>query len=127
MTAPSRALLGWFVLAAGTSLVLPAGVLLRWGRDPVINRALSPYVTALLIQIATEGVLSRRSPPWTILISGALFTAFRLRQLQRAHHELRNAGLTPGRRAACATVRIGLVFWSANLGVLASHALRRRR
>jgi hypothetical protein len=112
----------WFGLALALAVVLPAGVLLRWGGDPVVRRALLPYLGVLAVQVATEAVVPRLLPPWTVLVSGGLYTGFRLWQLRTARSDLAAASGGPGRRAAAAVVTAGTVFWTLNLLVLAASA-----
>ena len=112
----------WMALAVVVAVVLPAGVLIRWGRDPVVRRALAPYLGVLLVQVATEATLPRLLPSWTVLVTGALYTGFRLWQLGTARRDLAGArvdvGTRAGRRAAAAVLAVGLAFWAGNLAVL---------
>ena len=112
----------WMALAVVVAVVLPAGVLLRWGRDPVVRRALAPYLGVLLVQVATEATLPRLLPSWTVLVTGALYTGFRLWQLGTARRDLAgarvDAGTRAGRRGAAAVLAVGLAFWTGNLVVL---------
>ena len=117
----------WMALAVVIAVVLPAGVLLRWGRDPVVRRALLPYLGILLVQVATEATLPRLLPSWTVLVSGGLYTGFRytgfrLWQLGAARRDLAgaraDAGTRAGRRAGAAVLAAGLIFWVGNLAVL---------
>ena len=114
----SAFLKAWFAAAVALGLVLPAGVLARWGRDAAVRRALGPYLRLLLVQITTEALLPRVLPSWTVLASGTCYTSLRTRQLRTATRDLATAGAAPGRRAAGVVVRAGRIFWSANLAVL---------
>lgn len=121
---PSGDLLrAWMRLALVLAVVAPAGVLARWGRDPAVRRALLPYLAVLLVQIGTEATLPRPLPSWTVLLTGVLYTSFRIWQLRAAHVEF-VAGRpdSAGRTAARLVIAAGRVFWTANLGVIAAHA-----
>ena len=112
----------WMALAALIAVVLPSGVLLRWGRDPMVRRALLPYLGVLLVQVPTEAALPRLLPSWTVLVIGGLYTGFRLWQLRVARRDLTgapaDAGTRVGRRAAAAVLAAGLAYWAGNLAFL---------
>jgi hypothetical protein len=113
-------------LAVVIAVVLPAGVLLRWGRDPVVRQALLPYLCVLLVQVATEATLPRLLPSWTVLVTGGFYTGFRLWQLGVARRDLAgarpDAGTRAGRRATAAVLAAGLALWAGNLAVLGTSA-----
>lgn len=113
---------GWMALAVVVAVAAPGAVAARWWRDPVVRRALVPYLGVLAAQIATESVAPRRLPGWTALISGSLYTSFRLWQLRTARVDLQAAPPHAGRRAARAAVTAGSAFWTLNLAVLAASA-----
>jgi hypothetical protein len=125
-TTGSSVLSLWMALAVVIAVVLPAGVLLRWGRDPVVRRALLPYTAVLLVQVGSEATLPRLLPSWTVLVSGGLYTGFRLWQLGVARRDLAGAradtATRAGRRAAAAVLAAGLAFWAGNLAVLGASA-----
>ena len=111
----------WMRLAVVLAVLAPAATLARWGADPAVRRALLPYLGVLLVQVGTEATLPRLLPSWTVLLTGTLYTGFRLWQLRTARADLASAlPATHGRRAARALVTAGLGFWALNLAVLAA-------
>ena len=104
------------------SLVLPAITLLVWGR-----RALLAYVVVLVVQISVEMAFSGVFFPDIVVLTGIVFTGYRLRQLNAAYWRFIPVEVPSafGRAAVRLCLSLGLVFWSANLAFLVFVALPR--
>ena len=121
-----RAALGvWMGLLAVVSLVLPALALIAWGRHAAVRRALLPYALVLAAQILVEVTFSSVFVPNVVVLTGLVFTAYRLWQLWTTRRFFSGvedpAG--PGRSSVRALLSLGLVCWTANLLFLLSVAL----
>jgi hypothetical protein len=110
----------WMATAAILTLALPLLALVAWGRHASIRQALLPYTLVLVVQIATESAITRRLSPRAVVLTGLVYTSYRLWQLMRARAALAAAPAPVGfaRRGVDFLLQAGLVFWSANLLVL---------
>jgi hypothetical protein len=110
----------WMTTAAILTLALPFLALIAWGRHRSVRQALLPYALVLVAQIATESALSRRGVPRAVVVTGLLYTSYRLWQLVRARAAFAAVPAPTGfaRRAVGFLLLAGLVFWSANLLIL---------
>jgi hypothetical protein len=126
---------GWAQLAFGAwqagavllGLVLPAAVIARWGRrgagGVAVRAALAPYALVLLWQVVLEATLARVFFPSIVVLTGVVYTAHRLRQLQRSRRVFAASPAEqafPARagNAVRALLVAGTVFWSLNLAFL---------
>ncbi|MDP9373784.1 MAG: hypothetical protein M3Q65_15285 [Chloroflexota bacterium] len=110
----------WLCIGAALGLVLPAGALARWGRHASVRRALLPYALTLAAQVATEEVSRRVLAEDLALVTGTLYTGYRLHQLLRARRAFAAAPAPPepGRRVVGGILAAGFAFWAGNLGFL---------
>lgn len=85
------------------------------------------YVVVLVVQISVEMVLSGVFFPDIVVLTGMVFTGYRLRQLYAARRRFVPADVQSafGRAAVRLCLSLGLVFWSANLAFLVFVALPR--
>lgn len=119
------ALIGvWMAGAAVVGLVLPLAALAIWGRHTSIRRALAPYVLVLVFQICLEILFARLFLPNIVVLTGILFTGYRLWQLRSAWRSLRES-VAPGRCVVRWILLLGLGGWTANLLFLALISLPR--
>jgi hypothetical protein len=109
------------------SLVSPAITLLVWGRLAAVRRALLAYVVVLVVQISVEVIFSGVFFPDIVVLTGVVFTGYRLRQLYAARRRFALAEVPSevGRATVRLCLSLGLVFWSANLAFLVFVALPR--
>jgi hypothetical protein len=123
----AAALGAWMAAAALVSLVLPATTLAVWGRQTAVRSALLAYVVVLGVQIAVEVVFSGVFFPDIVILTGIVFTGYRLRQLYgaRLRFALAEGPSAVGRAAVRLCLSLGLAFWSANLAFLLLVALPR--
>ena len=121
------ALGAWMAAAALVSLALPALTLVIWGRHAGVRRALLAYVFVLAVQIPVEMLFSGVFFPNIVVLTGMVFTGYRLRQLARARRSFASAEGPSrlGRGTVRCCLWLGLVFWSANLAFLVFVALPR--
>jgi hypothetical protein len=117
----------WMATVALVSLALPAATLAVWGREAAVKRALVAYVVVLAVQISVEIVYSGVFFPDIVVLTGIVFTGYRLMQLHGARRRfaLAEGPSARGRAAVRCCLSLGLVFWSANLAFLVSVALPR--
>ena len=109
------------------SLALSAITLLVWGRRAAVRRALLAYVVVLIVQSSVEMVFSGVLFPDIVVLTGIVFTGYRLRQLVAARRRFVPVEVPSafGRAAVRLCLSLGLVFWSANLAFLVFVALPR--
>ena len=109
------------------SLALSAITLLVWGRRAAVRRALLAYVVVLIVQSSVEMVFSGVLFPDIVVLTGIVFTGYRLRQLVAARRRFVPVEVPSafGRAAVRLCLSLGLVFWSANLTLLVFVALPR--
>ena len=119
------ALGAWMAAVALVSLGLPVVTLAVWGRHAAVRRALLAYVVVLVVQISVEMVFSGFFFPDIVVLTGIVFTGYRLRQLGGARRRFAAASgpSALGRAAVRCCLALGLVFWSANLVFLVFVAL----
>ena len=123
---------GWGEAALGAwmaavALVLPLVTLAVWGRRVAVRRALLAYVVVLVVQISVEMVFSGVFFPDIVVLTGIVFTGYRLRQLDAARRRFVPVEVPSalGRVAVRLSLSLGLAFWSANLAFLVLVALPR--
>jgi hypothetical protein len=115
------ALGAWMAAVVLVSLGLPLVTLAVWGRLAAVRRAL------LVVQIAVEMVFSGVFFPDIVVLTGIVFTGYRLRQLDAARRRFVPVEVPSalGRVAVRLSLSLGLAFWSANLAFLVLVALPR--
>jgi hypothetical protein len=121
------ALGAWMAAVALVSLALPATTLLVWGRRAAVRRAFLAYEVVLVVQISVEMVFSGVFSPDIVVLTGMVFTGYRLRQLYAARRRFVSVEVPSalGRAAVRLCLSLGLVLWSANLAFLVFVALPR--
>ncbi len=121
------ALGAWMAAVVLVSLGLPLVTLAVWGRLAAVRRALLAYVVVLVVQIAVEMVFPGVFFPDIVVLTGIVFTGYRLRQLDAARRRFVPVEVPSalGRVAVRLSLSLGLAFWSANLAFLVLVALPR--
>ena len=116
----SRFIQFWIVAAISIGLILPGIAFLVWIRHPEPRLILGLYLLVLIIQIATEHVLSSVLFPSIVVITGSIYTAFRLWQLWQGQQLMIRVAQTGthSRTIMRGLLWILLLFWSSNLLVL---------
>jgi hypothetical protein len=121
------ALGAWMAAVVLVSLGLPLVTLAVWGRLAVVRRALLACVVVLVVQISVEMVFSGVFFPDIVVLTGIVFTGYRLRQLDAARRRFVPVEVPSalGRAAVRLSLSLGIAFWSANLVFLVFVALPR--
>ena len=110
----------WIKIAAFIGLLLPIIAFLVWGRYLDRQKVLEFYVVVLIVQIAVEMIVSRVLFPSLVVMSGTIYTAFRIwqlwqgQQLMKAEAQINNYHST----SFSGLLWLLLLFWSSNLIVL---------
>jgi hypothetical protein len=108
----------WMQLAIAIGLVLPIIAFIAWFKRPEVRKLFGFYLLLLVIQIAIEQIVSEVWLSSLVVVTGTLYTAFRVWQLWQSLQLMR----TPQKRSRYRLVRgvlwIMLLFWSSNLIML---------
>ena len=103
---------GWLLLAWVAGILLPIILLIQSWPQPAARVFWGGYLLTLVIQIFSEGVLSRQLVPSVVVPIGFFYTAFRLWQLVDGFGQLTLSSLP------LAAFRLVVLFWAANLVML---------
>lgn len=110
----------WIKLAVVIGLLLPIIALFVWWRYLEPRKVLGFYLVVLIVQIAAEMILSRVLFPSLVVMSGTIYTAFRIWQLWQGQ-KLVKAGVQINSESPTifsSLLWLLLLFWSSNLIVL---------
>lgn len=110
----------WIKLAVVIGLLLPIIALFVWWRYLEPRKVLGFYLVVLIVQIAAEMILSRVLFPSLVVMSGTIYTAFRIWQLWQGQ-QLVKAGVQIHSESPTVfnnLLWLLLLFWSSNLIVL---------
>jgi len=110
----------WMTTAIFLGVLLPASALAIWIRHPQPRQVLSFYLLVLIIQIATEQVLTEVLFPSIAVTIGTIYTAFRLWQLWHSQKLLaaKTGTIVPKHKLLSGLLWLMLLFWSSNLLML---------
>ncbi len=117
----------WMIAIAVVALLLPLLALAFYGRYSSVRLALLPYVLVLIAQILTEVLFMRMFVSNIVVVTGLVYTSYRLWQLwsSRKYFRAMERPTGFGRGAVGALLSLGLIFWAANLLFLSLIALPR--
>jgi hypothetical protein len=108
----------WMQLAIAIGLVLPIIAFIAWFKRPEVRKLFGFYLLLLVIQIAIEQIISDVWLSSLVVVTGTLYTTFRVWQLWQSLQLMR----TPEKRSRYRLVRgvlwLLLLFWSSNLIML---------
>ncbi len=110
----------WVVMAISVGLLLPGIAFLVWIRQKELREFLGLYLLVLIIQIVTEQVLSSVLFPSIVVVTGSIYTAFRVWQLWQGQ-QLMTTTAQPDTRTRTiigSLLWLLLLFWSSNLIML---------
>jgi hypothetical protein len=110
----------WLKIAVFLGLLLPGVAFFVWRRYPEPKKILGFYLVVLIIQIAAESIFSRVLFPSLVVITGTIYTVFRLWQLWQGQ-QLVNSGVQTNNHNPIifrSLLWLLLLFWSSNLIVL---------
>lgn len=110
----------WIKLAAFIGLLLPLIALFFWWRYLEYRKILGFYLVVVIVQIAAEMIVSRVLFPSLVVISGTIYTAFRIWQLWQGQQLVMATDRTNNHRPTIfsSLLWLLLLFWSSNLIVL---------
>jgi hypothetical protein len=108
----------WMQLAIAIGLVLPTIALVAWFKRPEVRKIFGFYLLLLVIQIATELIISKVWLRSLVVVTGTLYTAFRVCQLWQSLQLIRAAQQRSRYRLVRGILWLLLLFWSSNLIVL---------
>jgi hypothetical protein len=109
---------GWMKLAIAIGLVLPTIALVVWFKRPEVRKVFGFYLLLLVIQIATELIISKVWLRSLVVVTGTLYTAFRVHQLWQSLQLIRTTQQRSRYRLVRSVLWLLLLFWSSNLIVL---------
>lgn len=107
-------------MAILVGLLLPGIAFLVWIRQKELREFLGFYLLVLIIQIVTEQVLSSVLFPSIVVVTGSIYTAFRVWQLWQGQ-QLMTTTAQPDTRIRTiigSLLWLLLLFWSSNLIML---------
>jgi hypothetical protein len=109
---------GWMQLAIAIGLVLPTIAFITWFKRPEIRKIFGFYLLLIVIQIATEQIISEFWLSSLVVVTGTLYTAFRVWQLWQSLQLIRTSQDRSQYRLISSVLWLLLFFWSSNLIVL---------
>lgn len=71
----------WIKIAVVIGVLLPGVAFFVWHRYPEPRKIMEFYLVVLIVQIVTESILSRVLFPSLVVITGTIYTVFRICQL----------------------------------------------
>ena len=110
----------WLKIAVFLGLLLPGVAFFVWRRYPEPRKIMGFYLVVLIVQIVAESILSRVLFPSLVVITGTIYTIFRIWQLWQGK-QLVNAGVQTNNHNPIIfriLLWLLLLFWSSNLIVL---------
>ncbi|MBD1865739.1 hypothetical protein H6F95_00180 [Cyanobacteria bacterium FACHB-471] len=108
----------WIQLAIAIGLVLPIIAFIAWFKRPEIRKIFGFYLLLIVIQIATEQIVSEVWLSSLVVVIGTLYTAFRVWQLWQGLQLIRTTQERAQYRLVSSVLWLLLLFWSSNLLVL---------
>ncbi|MBV8886192.1 MAG: hypothetical protein JO235_19665 [Chroococcidiopsidaceae cyanobacterium CP_BM_RX_35] len=110
----------WVKVAILIGVILPGTAFLIWFYHPTARTVLGFYLIVLIVQIITEQVLSKTLFPSIVVITGTIYTAFRLWQLWQGQQLIAaTTQLGKGNRILLGSLLwLMLLFWLSNLIML---------
>jgi hypothetical protein len=110
----------WLKIAVFLGLLLPGVAFFLWRRYPEPKKILGFYLVVLIIQIASESILSRVLFPSLVVITGTIYTVFRIWQLWQGQQLVNSGVQTNNHNPIIFRILLWLLllFWSSNLIVL---------
>lgn len=112
----------WIQFAIAIGLVLPTIAFIAWFKRLEVRKIFGLYLLLIVIQIATEQIVSKFWLSSLVVVTGTLYTAFRVWQLWQSLQLIRTTqkrsqyGLSD--RLVSGVLWLLLFFWSSNLIVL---------
>lgn len=108
----------WIQLAIAIGLVLPTIAFIAWFKRPEVRKIFGFYLLLIVIQIATEQIVSEVWLSSLVVVTGTLYTTFRVWQLWQSLQLIRTTQKQLQYRLVSSVLWLLLLFWSSNLIVL---------
>ena len=110
----------WIKIAVVIGVLLPGVAFLIWWRYPEPRKIMGFYLVVLIVQIAAESILSRVLFPSLVVITGTIYTVFRIGQVWQGQQLVMAAAQTNNHNSMIfsSLLWLLLLFWSSNLIVL---------
>ena len=117
----------WIQLAVTIGLILPTVAWLVWFKYSESRIIFGFYLLLLVTQIATEQIVSSVWLPSLVVVTGTLYTLFRVWQLWQGLQQMKTSppqsarsatSKKPQQKLASGILWLLLLFWSGNLIVL---------
>ena len=110
----------WIKIAVFLGVLLPGVAFLVWHDYPEPRKIMGFYLVVLIVQIAAESILSRVFFPSLVVITGTIYTVFRIWQLWQGQQLVMAAAQTNNHNSMIfsSLLWLLLLFWSSNLIVL---------
>jgi hypothetical protein len=113
----------WMQLAIAIGLVLPTIAFIAWFRHLEVRKIFGFYLLLIAIQIVTEQIVSEVWLSSLVVVTGMLYTVFRVWQLWQSLQLIRTTQRRSQYRLVSSVLWLLLLFWSSNLIVLFTVAL----
>ncbi len=110
----------WIKIAVFIGVLLPGVAFLVWHDYPEPRKIMGFYLVVLIVQIAAESILSRVLFPSLVVITGTIYTVFRIWQLWQGQQLVMAAAQTNNHNSMIfsSLLWLLLLFWSSNLIVI---------
>lgn len=110
----------WIKIAVVIGVLLPGVAFFVWWRYPEPRKVMGFYLVVLIIQIVAESILSRVLFPSLVVVTGTVYTVFRIWQLWQGQQIVMAAAQTNNHNSIIfsSLLWLLLLFWSSNLIVL---------
>lgn len=110
----------WLKIAVFLGLLLPGVAFFVWWRYPEPRKIMEFYLVVLIVQIVAESILSRVLFPSLVVITGTIYTVFRICQLWQGQQLVMATAQTNNHNLMIfsSLLWLLLLFWSSNLIVL---------
>ena len=109
----------WLKIVVVLGLLLPGVAFFVWWRYPEPRKIMGFYLVVLIVQIVAESILSRVLFPSLVVITGTIYTIFRIWQLWQGQQLVMAAAQTNNQNLIFSSLLwLLLLFWSSNLIVL---------
>ena len=110
----------WIKIAVVIGVLLPGVAFFVWHRYPEPRKIMEFYLVVLIVQIVTESILSRVLFPSLVVITGTIYTVFRICQLWQGQQLVMAAAQINNHNLIIfsSLLWLLLLFWSSNLIVI---------
>ncbi len=110
----------WIKIALFIGVLLPGVAFLVWHDYPEPRKIMGFYLVVLIVQIVAESILSRVLFPSLVVITGTIYTVFRICQLWQGQQLVMAATQINNHNSIIfsSLLWLLLLFWSSNLIII---------